>query len=171
MNVSAPPTTSTVVEPPVTYGYDIPNVDYAGPGGGVVKWKFFDPYDTDTSTNTAYFPVNPNAMTSPFPQRQISTVATTAIDGQTIFVEGQAKPVDWQFSGWINTPYHYDLLRSWVYERRRRITITDHFGRDIVCVLTNFDAVPQMKNNVYWRHTYTVRGLVVSVGKPTKVPS
>lgn len=171
VDVEAVPDASTPVVPPITYGYDIPNVDYLGPGGGVVMWKFTDPYDTDPDTNTATFPVNPNAMTTPWPQRNITTVAVTAVDGQTIFTEGQPKPVDWTWSGWINTPYHYDLLRSWVYERRRRIIITDHFGRNITCVLTQFDAVPEMKNNVYWRHTYTVHALVASVGKPTKIPS
>lgn len=171
VNVQAAPDTSTT--PPVTptYGYGIPNVDYAGPGGGVVKWKLHDPYDTNTATNTIYVPINPNAMTSPWPARQINTAVTTAVDGQVIFMEGNAKPKEWSFSGDIMTPYHYDLLRSWVYERRRRVVITDHFGRDITCVLTNFDAVPKQVQRKYWRHTYTITAIVVSVGKPTKVPS
>lgn len=164
--VTPPPATP----PPVTYGYDIPAGRMAYPLARV-PWVFTDPYDPDPATNTYQPPINPNKMTSLFPERALTQAVTTAIDGQVIFFEGQAKPQQWQFSGAIFDADHYDMLRSWVYDRRRRVTVTDHYGRDIICVLTKFDAQPVRANGKYWRHDYTISATVVSVGKPTRIPA
>jgi hypothetical protein len=162
------------------YGYGIAegNLGYTPT---VKKWVFFDPYDPNPATNRWVVPINPNEMTSPFPQRQVTSRFTTAIDGRVLLFEGSPKPADWTFKGAIFNASHYDLLRSWVYDRRRRIIITDHFGRDIACVLQNFNPTPKRAvtgsqggengRGMYWRHDYEVTALVIAVGRPTVVPT
>lgn len=162
----APPATP----PATTYGYGIPDEPMSYPVGRV-PWVFIDPYDDNDDTNTYSFPINPNAMTSPFPTRTISASFTTAISGQTLLTEGAPKPSQWQFTGSIFNAAHYDALRSWVYERNRRIIVQDHFGRPITCVLVFFDAQPKQVQKKYWMHTYTITALVVDVGEPTQVPT
>ena len=138
---------------------------------GRVPWVFFDPYDDNDDTATYSPPINPNKMTSVFPQRALNNAVTTAIDGQALVWEGQSKPMSWSFSGAIFNADHYDMLRSWVYDRRRRITITDHFGRPLVVVLQEFNVVPVLVRSKYWRHDYTITGLLISVGVPTRLPA
>lgn len=153
-----------------TYGYGIPDAPYAGPLI-VQKWTFYDPHDPNPATNLYRFPHNPNKMTTPFPEKNITTKATTALDGQVLIYQGMNNPAQWQFSGDLWTANEYDMLRSWVYERPRRVVVTDHFGRPITCILQKFDAVPAQKLRTYWRHTYTISAYVFSVGEPTVVPS
>ncbi len=126
------------------------------------RWKLED------SSGSYTFTTNPNAMSSPFGQRNIILKNTTAIDGQTVLMEGNRQVPEWTFSGDILDAAHYEALRSWVYDRLgRRVIVSDHFGRRIVCVLTKFDPSPKRSVGKYWRHTYTVTAVVVSVGAPT----
>ena len=134
----------------------------------VHRWSFFDP----TSGQTYVFEQNPNRMSSPFPNRNINAQTTTALGGRTFFIEGNTSPVEWTFGGSIRTKQFYETLRSWVYNDqgtplRRRIVITDHFGRKINAVLLSFDPQPKRAVNVYWRHDYEIKALVTSVGVPT----
>lgn len=156
--------------PPVHYGYDVPTGPMAYPLTRV-PWAFFDPYDSDPTTNTYNLPVNPNSMTSPFGERPLTIAVTTAVDGQTLMFEGRMRPVAWQFSGVLLEAAEYDKFRSWVYERNRRVVITDHFGREITCVMTKFDPTPQRANGRYWKHSYTISATVLSVSKPTRIPA
>lgn len=161
-----------VVVPPQTYGYGIRDAPFGVPLT-VQRWRFRDPYDPNPRSSSYQLPINPNKMTSPFPTRKLNSAYTTAVDGQVLLTEGAATPAAWTFGGEIFNAAHYDMLRSWVYERRRRITITDHFGRDIVCVLEKFDPVPALTRigqGRYWRHSYSISGLAISVGAPTQVP-
>ncbi len=127
-----------------------------------LRWKI-----ADASSTYEFFP-NPNAMSSPFGKRNISTRVTTAVDGQVLFFEGGKNAADWTFSGDILTKAHYEALRHWVYERiGRRVTVTDHFGRAISCVLVEFKPTPKRAVGKYWRHTYEINALVTNVGPPT----
>lgn len=129
---------------------------------------------SDGSEDSYTFQPNPNAMSSPFPERSITTKVTTAVDGQVLLMEGMATPATWTFSGDILDHTQYEALRSWVYDRvGRRVVVTDHFGRRIVCVLIKFDPVPKRAVGRYWRHTYTISAVVVSVGDPavSEVPA
>lgn len=131
----------------------------------VHRWRLEDPYLPDGDPDKVYvFPYNPNDMTSPFGQRAISSTATTALTGQALFFEGQMKPVEWSFSGDILDATHYEKLRHWVYDKKRRLNLYDHFGRKIVLQLTKFDVKPKRAVNRYWRHTYEISALVISVG-------
>lgn len=126
------------------------------------RWTISD------ATETYTFTVNPNAMTSPFPERNILLKATTAIDGQVILMEGARAATNWTFSGDILDHTQYEALRSWVLDRvGRRVVVADHFGRNLVCVLTKFDPTPKRAVGRYWRHTYTISAIVISVGAAT----
>lgn len=126
------------------------------------RWKLED------SGGSYTFTLNPKTMTSPFGQRNIVLKYTTAIDGQVVLMEGNRQVPEWTFSGNILDAEHYEALRSWVYDRLgRRVTLSDHFGRRIVCVLTKFDPTPKRAVGKYWRHEYTITAIVISVGAPT----
>lgn len=123
------------------------------------RWTFSGEGETWT------VPQNPREMSSPFPTRNVSGRST--VGGRTLLTEGSTPPANWQFGGSIRSREHYDELRRWVYEKKQRVTITDHFGRQIVCVLISFEPVPKRSVNVYWRHDYSIKAIVVSVSNPT----
>lgn len=167
-NIEWDPATSVVsgggggvyVPPP---GNDVPD----GPMGyplAVRKWVFSDGIDTWSP------PFNPDAMTSPFPSRNVTTKHTSAISGQVLLYEGAPQVANWQFSGVSFDASHYEGLRHWVEDKNTRVQVTDHFGRVIDCVLLQFDAVPRKDARRYWTHTYTIHALVLKVGPPTMVP-
>lgn len=131
---------------------------------GVQRWRFVDPYTGENWT----FPHNPSAMSSPFPTRNITTKVTTAVDGQALMFEGNTSPTEWTFQGVTLDPAHYESLRAWVYDnKRRRIHVFDHFGRQITCVLQSVSFTPKRAVNRYWKHDYEVKAIVISVGAPS----
>lgn len=136
---------------------------------GVKKWKIYDPSDPNPATNTYTFEWSPNAMSSPFPRRSVTAQGTTAPGGQALVWEGPREPAMWTFEGSIPNRDQYEALRKWVLERTGRMVVTDHFGRDIVCVFRSFTPTPpeRMKVGRYWYHTYSIEALVISVGAPT----
>lgn len=132
-----------------------------------LRWRFEDPFDP-TLANTYTFAINPNAMTSPFPRRNITAKGTTAINGRTLLVEGQRQPTEWTFSGDVLEPNHFEALRSWVLDRTgRKVFLYDHFGRKLTVVPTQFNATPKRVIARYWRHTYEVTCLVLDIQGPT----
>jgi hypothetical protein len=133
----------------------------------VKRWVFTDAVTGDTYT----VPRNPDNMTSPFPERNVQSKFTTAITGQVLLTEGAPVISQWQFSGKVADARHYEQLRHWVNDVNHRVVITDHYGRDILCVLTKFDARPKRDMHRLWSHEYTVTALVLKVGEPTVVPA
>lgn len=127
---------------------------------GVRRWRFQAEGETYT------VPLNPNAMTPLFPTRAIT--ARPVVHGDKVLLfEGSTPPTNWQFSGDILDEAHHEALRHWVYDITQRVMIRDHYGRDIECVLTQFEPVPKRALNRPWRHTYTIRALVLKVGAPS----
>ncbi len=124
---------------------------------------------TITDANGVYtFRPNPNTMTSPFGKRNITSKVTTAVDGQVLFFEGGKAAQEWTFGGDITDHEQYEALRHWVFDRLgTRVIVTDHFGRQINCVLVDFKPTPKRAVGKYWRHTYEITALVTSVGAPT----
>lgn len=121
-----------------------------------LRWKFYDPY-----TGESYvFPINPNTMTPVFPQRALTPLTTTAVGGQALVWEGATPPAAWSFGGAILDSAHYEALRSWTYDRKGRIIVSDHFGRDMVSVLSVFKPEPKRSLGRYWRHEYTIDALM-----------
>jgi hypothetical protein len=131
----------------------------------VYRWRFVDPLDTDATTRQYVFPRNPEEMSSPFPSRVISSAPTTY--GGHILREGSPLPKAWTFSGTIPDQAMYEALRSWVYDRKNRLWLFDHFGRRLTLVLENFDPTPKRAYGKYWKHSYTISAQVLAVGKPT----
>lgn len=135
----------------------------------MIHYWVFDDGAGDTYT----VPINPNKMTSPYPEKAITTHVTTAVDGNTLYFQGRSAPANWQFGGKILDKDHYDNLRKWVYEKGR-IVITDHFNRAISCLLLKFDPVPPApaQSRVhYWNHDYTITALVASVDDTAAIES
>ncbi len=129
-------------------------------------WRLHD-HHASGAARTYEFPINPNAMTSPFPERNIAVRSSTAIDGRPLLFEGARPPATWQFSGSCPTADQYEALRSWVYDHiGRTIYVDDHFGRSIECVLTSFNPEPRRDVNRYWHHTYQINAIVLTVARP-----
>lgn len=131
----------------------------------VLRWKLNDPYDTDTTTNTWTFPRNPSSMTSPFAARAVTSMRTTA--GKLLTYEGASPAQQWQFSGPILHKGEIDTLYNWVYNRKRRVQLVDHFGRTITLVFTGLEITPKRRTGYYWSHDYTCSALIISVSTPT----
>jgi hypothetical protein len=131
----------------------------------VERWQFHDPH-----LNEAWIvPLNPNRMTSPFREKNVTTKHTTALDGQVLLWEGAPPPKQWSFGGAILSEEHYAELKRWV-EKQHRTRIRDHFGRWMTVYLIKFDPEPKRAVNLqttvanadaYWRHEYTIEALIL----------
>jgi hypothetical protein len=130
----------------------------------VRRWVMTDPYDTNSATNTYHFPRNPREMTSLHAERAVSSMSTT--NHKILLYEGQTPAKAWQFSGPILDKQQFTDLTAWVYDRRRRVVIVDHYTRSINCVLTTFEVVPKRRTGYYYSHEYVVSALVLSVSAP-----
>jgi hypothetical protein len=131
----------------------------------VLRWVIVDPYDANPTTNTYTFPRNPAEMSSVYPERAVSSLATT--NGKVLLYEGTTPPKQFTFGGPVLDKQQFLDLQTWVYSKKRRLNLTDHYGRVISCVLTAVDLVPKRRINYYYSHQYEVTGLVLSVGAPT----
>jgi len=131
----------------------------------VLRWRLQDPANPGDEYT---FPISPNRMSSPFPQRLVTTKGTTAVDGQVLLWEGATEPTNWEFGGAILNAAHYEALRSWVYDKPGRMFLWDHFGRRYDLVFKEFKPeAERMKVGRYWYHGYTITALVVSISAPT----
>jgi hypothetical protein len=88
-------------------------------------------------------------------------------NNKTLLYEGLTPAKAWQFSGPILDKQQFTDLTSWVYDRKRRVIINDHYGRNISCVLTTFEVTPKRRNGYYYSHEYTISALVLAVSAPT----
>lgn len=107
------------------------------------------------------FPINPNAMTSPFGPKNITSRAAVGPNGQKIAWEGTQPPVEWQWSGDLFSKEMYENLELWT-AKGNRVFLTDHFQRRWIIYLTHFDPVPKRSVKYPWRHTYTMKAIVFS---------
>lgn len=127
-------------------------------GGPVTRWVFRDLKTGEQAT----VPLNPNAMTSPYPTRKYTYNSTTAGPAGTVVTnEGHPDPVSWQWSGDLLDRRHFDFLLHWS-RKQNRIRITDHFLRQFVCLFDSFQPIPKRGLQHYWRHTYTCACTVYS---------
>lgn len=127
----------------------------------VRRWVF-----DDLNGETWTVPLNPNELSPLFRERQITMNSTTAVDGRDLVFEGRAPARQFSFGGTILNESHHELLRYWVYGKIQKIQITDHFGRDLLVLLTSLDADPEIRGRRYWYHKYTVNGICFDVGDP-----
>lgn len=129
------------------------------------KWRLEDPADPDPATRVYVFPRNPVKMSAPFLEKNISMEGTTAVDGQVLLWEGVTPARPWSFGGAIIDKAQHEALRSWVYDRQGRLFVYDHFGRRFTVVMQALETEVVRKNQVYWRHDYTVK--CIQIGQPT----
>lgn len=127
----------------------------------VKRWVITDPYDTNPATNTYHFPRNPADMTSVYPERSVATMTTSA--GKVLAYEGATPAKSWQFSGPLLDKQQFTDLHTWVYLKKRRLILTDHFGRNITLIFQTLDVVPKRRTNYYWSHDYTVTALILGI--------
>lgn len=128
----------------------------------VIRWIFFDPATATSET----VPQNPDAMTSPYPTRKYVYNSTTAgAAGVVVANEAKPDPEQWQFSGTCRTRPHFELLLRWS-RKRNRVTITDHYKRQLVVSIDKFEHTPKRsgrQTGTYWLCTYTVSCSVYAV--------
>lgn len=141
----------------------LPAPALVGPNGptaveGVKRWVVYD-----DRGNGYTFRVNPDAMTSPFSERNITARRTTHPRGNWMLYEGERTPVQWTFSGNIMTKGEYLAMWKWFFTKNRRLWIIDHYGRRLAIVTQSFKPVPKRSIGKYWRHTYEVNALVLGV--------
>lgn len=132
---------------------------------GVQRWVITDPSDTDPTTNRYVFPRNPSTMTNVYPERQVSSFASTA--GKVILFEGATQPRQWTFTGPILDKQQFLDLQTWVYTKKRRLILTDHYSRQITLVFTALEMLPKRRVNYYYSHDYTVTALILSITAAT----
>lgn len=123
----------------------------------VVRWTFFDP--TDSSSYT--FEVNPNRMTSPYPDLGTDLGAQSPVTGQYRVFRGPVLPHEWTFGGVIRTATHHDALKLWV-GKTDFIHVTDHFGRTFQVLFKEFAPKEQLPTATNAnRYEYDVKALVL----------
>lgn len=129
-----------------------------------IRWVFHDPNDTNPATATWVMPRNPREMTSPTPERNISTQGS--LGGNVIAFEGAQVGRAWSFKGRMMDRALYDALDFWS-KKRNRFTITDHLGRVLTVVPRVFDFTPKGTPRNYWDGEYEFSAVVLGVTPPT----
>lgn len=122
----------------------------------VTRWQFVTLDGTDSFT----FEQNPKKMTSPYRPKNIVVSTTTAVDGQALLVEAQTKPTDWTFQGALLTQTMHDAMVTWV-NKRERIYLYDHYSRQMIVYLTQYDWQPRNSTNWPWAADYTMHAYVL----------
>lgn len=117
------------------------------------RWLF-----EDAVAATSYrVPINPNRMSSPFRQKQLSTL--TNVQGRIrTRMTGHNVPYEWTFSGVIRDIDHHDALLLWS-KKKNLISITDHLGREWECLPQRFDVTekrPSAQIPDKFDYTFTV---------------
>lgn len=127
----------------------------------MLRWELTD----GTTTTTLSF--NPREMGNVWWSRSLNAFTTTG--GAVLLTEGAATPATMEFSGVVYTKSQYDALIKWFVgpQRNQRITITDHYGRELTCVTQRIELRPRHDLTRYWVHEYNASVLVTSVGTAT----
>lgn len=123
----------------------------------VVRWQFYDPVEDETWT----VPMNPSEGGTPGVEKNLSSKPTTAPDGAPILTEGQDAPKTFEVKGTILEEDHLTTLKDWV-NRRHAIQITDDLGRVLQVYLQTLTAERQRAAQYRWKHTFTLKGIVLS---------
>ncbi len=118
----------------------------------VVRWVIEDPSPGGLGTYTV--PINPEKMTSPWPQRLLQTERTVADDGVEMTWASVEASTDWQFTGAVITQAHYDKINAYA-ALNRRIYITDHRSRTWIVGIREiaWEKIPAQTNEYAWRYT------------------
>jgi hypothetical protein len=146
------------------------------PRSGVQRWIFQDPTGTaypggtgdELDASSYIVPINPDKMTTPWVDKQITTEATVGIPGQPITWESNPQAPLWTFSGVIldgnpaNADSHLSILRYFAHVPYE-IYIVDHFNRAWRVYIASFDPVPAQTVQHMYRHTYTMTAYMTAL--------
>ncbi len=128
----------------------------------VLRWKFVDPFEkgSDPAEKSYTFPRNPREMSGVYPDLAITTQRTTA--GKVVAWEGQTPVKQFTFSGVILDRDHFQDMYHWIYAKRRRLFLYDHFARRFTVVMTSLDLIPKRRIGRYYSHDYTASGQILN---------
>lgn len=122
------------------------------------RWTLYDPA-TDT---TRTFLVNPNAGGTPAYKKNLTFVATAAPQGQTLAFQGRADPQYHDVSGTLLTEAEFNFFVA-AYNTQNQMLLTDDLGRQFWVVVTEFTPVRVRAATAPWKHTYSLKALIVNV--------
>ena len=118
---------------------------------------------TEVATGATWtMPINPDSMTSPFPDRELTHARGVAGQlTQVRSVVAPPRPVEWEWSGVIRTQAHYDDLAVWA-QKPGKVRVTDHLGRTFEVMLRAFEPEdrPPTKTTP-WRLRYSMKALLL----------
>lgn len=120
----------------------------------VTRWLFDDPVTFDSYT----FELNP--VEGGTPGRKKSYTSETTTGGNTIIFEGTEEAREGEFSGVILTQDMYEKMVEW-FEKTYPINVTDDLGRTFSIYITGFDPRRERAVHSPWKHSYTVRYVVL----------
>lgn len=121
------------------------------------RWVLTDPATSETWT----MPINPNAMTSPFPSKNLSHAygVLRGSERAQSFLHPPAL-VQWEWRGVIRSQEHHDTYLHWA-AKSSEVHVTDHLGRTWEVLITAFepeDRKPTARTE--WRMRYAVRAVI-----------
>lgn len=118
------------------------------------RWTFHELATGETYT----VPINPDAMTSPFGDRQAKTATTTHDpNGRIRTFMSATTPVQWEFSGAIRTQAHHEALETWA-KKPGLIRVTDHLGRTFEVLFVSYEASDRRPTrSTPWRLRYVMK--------------
>lgn len=161
---TATATFSITLPPPVeptAVGIDADPIEIPGAvtSNGTRRWVFQDLFPTvDGGIGSWIMPMNPQEMTSPILQVQLSSMHTTADGGRTRQVpgifptddgrhhifEGSIVPQDWTFKGYCPTEEMHDMMMKYR-NLNRRIYIIDHRNRAFKVAIVDIAFTPRLR--------------------------
>lgn len=123
-----------------------------------VRWTFRDTVTSETWT----MPINPDAMTSPQPSKQLKHAIGVryGLNRVRTFMSAP-QPVQWSWEGVIRSQEHHDALLAWA-GRTHPVEVTDHLGRTWKVLFQKFeptDRQPTATTPVRERYRMTVLNL------------
>jgi hypothetical protein len=114
-------------------------------------------------------PINPKSQGGLYAPRTINAKRTT--NGTAVLSEAERQVPRMKFDGVTLNKAHYDQLVAWS-NSAVVLTITDHYGRQIKGVFTQFDVTSPTRTSAQsgraWLHNYSAEFIVTSVGAATR---
>lgn len=116
----------------------------------------------DTTTDEVWeMPINPDSMTSPEPDRQLSFGQGFRKNTRLRTYARPSEAKEWEWSGVIRTQAHHDTLHEWAL-RGVPVEVSDHLGRTYRVVIAKFDVTDRRPTKtVSWRLRYTMSVRIV----------
>lgn len=117
------------------------------------RWTF-----DDGMGDIYQFRVNPNEMSSPWEDINVTASGTVAPDGGILLVEGARQVKEFTISGVVLSEGQYFEMIAWK-NKRRRVYLTDHFGRRMVVFIKSFNPTPKRRTS--YLHQYDMVMLIL----------